>query len=252
MRIVIIGAGNVASVLGRLIKNAGHDILQVMSRNTEHAALLADEIGCAYTDKIKLLNQHADLYLVAVTDYALNEMQDTFNLKDKLVMHTAGSVTKDILAKVSANYGVLYPLQSLRKENRHLHQDIPILVDGNSEANIAVIEKLALTISSSVEKATDEQRMKLHVAAVFVSNFSNHMYMLAADYCFKSGLNFKMLQPLIEETALRLRDHSPAEMQTGPAIRKDITTLDKHLRELSAYPKMRNIYLKITDSIMND
>lgn len=252
MRIVIIGAGNVASVLGRLIKNAGHDILQVMSRKAERAAMLGDELGCAHTHNIKLISLQADLYLVAVSDYALNEIYESFNVGEKIIVHTAGSVSKDILAKVSLNYGVLYPLQSLRLENRHLHQDIPILVDGNSPANIDMIKKLALTISSSVENATDEQRMKLHVAAVFVSNFSNHMYALAAEYCFKSGLNFKMLQPLIEETALRLRDHSPAEMQTGPAIRKDIITLDKHLRELSAYPKMRNIYLKITDSIMND
>jgi hypothetical protein len=93
--------------------------------------------------------------------------------------------------------------------------------------------------------------LKLHVAAVFVSNFTNHLYMLAADYCNKEGLDFEMLHPLIVETASRLRNHPPAEMQTGPAIRKDITTLDKHLRELSAYPKLKNIYLKMSDSIMN-
>jgi predicted short-subunit dehydrogenase-like oxidoreductase (DUF2520 family) len=173
-------------------------------------------------------------------------------LGDKLVVHTAGSITKDVLEKTSTSYGVLYPLQSLRKENKNLLLDIPFLIDGNTEEVIAGLEQFGLTLSTSVERATDEQRLKLHVAAVIVSNFTNHMYALAADYCAHAGVNFKMLQPLIEETALRLREHAPADMQTGPAIRKDITTLDKHLRELSVYPKLRNVYLKLSDSIMNN
>lgn len=251
MKVVIIGAGNVASVLGRLIKNAGYDVIQVVSRQIGHAARLADELGAACTDQNGTLNMEGDIYLVAIADSAISEIPNCFNLEGKLVMHTAGSVSIEALSKASARHGVLYPLQSLRKENYHLYQDIPILVDGSNEETIAEIEQFALSISSSVERANDESRLRLHLAAVIVNNFTNHMYELAADFCEKSGVNFKMLQPLIEETALRLRDHSPANMQTGPAIRKDITTLDKHLRELSAYPKLRNVYLKITDSIMN-
>lgn len=252
MKVVIIGAGNVGSVLARLIKNAGHEIIQVVSRDIAHAALLADELGTQYTDLKGTISKDGGLYLVSIKDAALSEIHLCCNVGNNLIVHTAGSVSKDVLEKASANYGVLYPLQSLRKENRHLCQDIPILVDGNTEDNIKLIETFAHTISSSVNRATDEQRIKLHVAAVIVSNFTNHLYELAADYCGKVGVNFKLLQPLIEETALRLRDHAPTDMQTGPAVRKDITTLDKHLREITTYPKLRNIYLKITDSIMNN
>jgi hypothetical protein len=99
--------------------------------------------------------------------------------------------------------------------------------------------------------ASDELRAKLHVAAVLVSNFTNHLYALAYDYCSKEGAEFKLLLPLIEETALRLRNHVPNEMRTGPAIRKDIKTLEKHLRLLAAHPKAHHMYLKITDSIMD-
>ena len=100
-------------------------------------------------------------------------------------------------------------------------------------------------------KASDDQRLKLHLAAVIVNNFTNHLYALAADYCDNEQIDFKMLQPLIEETALRLREHLPRDVQTGPAIRKDMITIDKHLRILSEHPALKKIYLQMTDSIMN-
>jgi predicted short-subunit dehydrogenase-like oxidoreductase (DUF2520 family) len=251
MKIVIIGSGNVASVLGRLIKKAGHDIVQVVSRTAESAETLAAELGSIpCTDKSEVSGE-ADIYLVAVSDSALSDIDNNCNFGDKLVVHTAGSVSIDVLKNTSLNYGVLYPLQSLRKENPDLQLDIPLLIDGNTPEAIAGIEKFASTISATVVPTTDTERLKLHVAAVFVSNFTNHLYTLAADYCNKEGLNFQMLFPLIIETALRLRDHLPADMQTGPAARKDIITLDKHLRELAVHPKLKNIYLKMSDSIMN-
>ncbi|MBC7887513.1 MAG: DUF2520 domain-containing protein [Ferruginibacter sp.] len=251
MRVVIIGAGNVATVFGRLIAKANHEIIQVVSRKIASAQLLAKELGCAFSNDPKILDTTADVYIVAMADAALNEIHEDYFLGDKLIVHTAGSLSKDILKMVSINYGVIYPLQSLRKENLELHQDIPLLIDGNSADILAIIEKFAFTLSSTVAETNDEQRLKLHVAAVIVSNFTNHLYALAADYCSKESLDFKMLQPLIEETALRLRYHLPREMQTGPAIRKDIMTLDKHLRVLSHHPELKKVYLRITDSIMN-
>lgn len=251
MRVVIIGAGNVATVFGRLIIKANHEVIQVVSRSIGNARLLANELGCAFADNPKILDTTADVYVVAMADAALNDIKESYFLGDKLIVHTAGSVSKDILKLVSIRYGVMYPLQSLRKENRGGQQDIPLLIDGNTPEVTNLVEQFALTLSSTVAIVDDEQRMKLHVAAVIVSNFTNHLYSLAADYCNKESLDFKMLQPLIEETANRLRYHLPVEMQTGPAIRKDITTLDKHLRILMQHPELKKVYLRMTDSIMN-
>ncbi|MEP7107805.1 MAG: DUF2520 domain-containing protein [Ferruginibacter sp.] len=252
MRVVIIGAGNVASVFGRLIKKANHEIIQVVSRNITNARVLANELDAAFSNDPAILDTSADLYVVAMADAALNEIHESYFLGDKLIVHTAGSVSRDILKSVSVNYGVIYPLQSLRKESLELSRDIPLLIDGISEEVISMIEKFALTLSSKVTRVNDEQRLKLHVAAVIVSNFTNHMYTLAAGYCYEEGLDFKMLQPLIEETALRLRYHDPGEMQTGPAARKDRMTLDKHLQVLSRHPLLKNLYQRITESIMNN
>ena len=139
MKVVIIGAGNVASVFGRLILKANHEIIQVVSRSIANAKILASELGCAYSDDPKILDNAADIYLVAMADAALNEIHESYLLGDHLIVHTAGSISKEILSKVSSRYGVMYPLQSLRKENLELHQDIPLLIDGNSDEAIALI-----------------------------------------------------------------------------------------------------------------
>ncbi len=249
MKIVIIGSGNVATVLGRLFVKNNHEIIQVISRNATHAKNLANEFNCAFTDDNGIIDASAEIYLIAVSDNALFELNSSLQLQKKLVLHTAGSVSKNVLKDISVNYGVLYPLQSLRREMNYT-ADIPFLVDGSTAETLTMIEDFTKTLSGNVTKASDDERLKLHVAAVVVSNFTNHLYALAEDFCAKENIDFKLLAPLISETAARTAMHSPTLMQTGPAIRNDVFTLDKHLQLLAGYPKLKNIYLKLTDSIM--
>ena len=249
MKVVIIGSGNVATVLGRLIKRSGHTIIQVYSREIIHANLLAAELQCSATDSYSFIDKNADLYLFALSDVALFELDKTFHFGNKIVVHTAGSVSKDALKNVSLNYGVLYPLQSLRKEIE-IAPEIPFLVDGNTEEALLAIENFAKTLSPNVQETTDEQRCRLHVAAVVVSNFTNHLFALASDYCQEESVDFKLLFPLIEETVRRIHKYSPDAMQTGPAIRNDTVTLDKHFKLLAKYPRLKYIYIKMTESII--
>ena len=250
MRVVIIGAGNVATVLGCMIKNNGHQILQIVGKHAETAKALADELHCDFVINTDAIDPTADIYLIAVTDSSIKEISERYRLNNKLVLHTAGSVSKEILKDISDNYGVLYPLQSLRKERGELQENIPLLVDASTTESLNMLQSFAKSISTNVGFANDEQRLKLHVAAVLVSNFSNHLYTLASEYCTGESINFTLLLPLIEETALRLRRHQPAEMMTGPAVRGDIKTIESHLGMLASYPHIQNIYLKITESIM--
>jgi predicted short-subunit dehydrogenase-like oxidoreductase (DUF2520 family) len=250
MDIVIIGSGNVAAVLGRKFKAAGHQILQVVSRNASAASKLAYEWNTESTNYLSLINKKADVYLIAVPDDAIDDIAAELKVPaKKVVAHTAASVSKDLLKKVSDHYGVFYPLQSLRKEMIQL-PEIPIFFDGNDETSKNILEQLAQSISAdNVVQAGDDSRLKLHVAAVIVSNFTNHLYLLAEEYCKKESLDFKQLLPLIEETALRIKDISPKQAQTGPAIRHDKETLEKHLELLKNHPQLRNIYLLLTGSI---
>jgi len=250
MKIVLIGSGNVATVLGRLFQKNNHQVIQVMSRHTENARRLAEELGCAWTNYDGITDTSADIYIVSITDGVLFDLNKSFSLGNKLIVHTAGSVSKDVLAAISSSYGVLYPFQSLRKEITAI-PEIPFLIEGNTPEATTLIEDFAKTISSTVKRSTDEERLKMHVAGVVVNNFSNHLYSLTEEYCTKEHLDFKLLYPLIQNTAERIFRYAPKDVQTGPALRNDVFTLDKHLRILAAHPKLKYLYLKFTDSIMN-
>ncbi|HYC27848.1 MAG TPA: DUF2520 domain-containing protein, partial [Chitinophagaceae bacterium] len=196
MKVVIIGSGNTATVLGRKIKAAGHAILQVAGRNESAVKLLAAELGCSGNVDTTGIDHSADIYIVAIADKALPQVHEWLQLDKKLVVHTAAAVPANVLEKVSKNYGVLYPLQTLRKEQTEV-PSIPFLVDGNSPDDLALVQDFAASLSDKVIVAEDELRLRMHVAAVFVSNFTNHLYVLAQEFCRKEELDFSLLLPLI-------------------------------------------------------
>jgi predicted short-subunit dehydrogenase-like oxidoreductase (DUF2520 family) len=251
MDIVIIGTGNTATVLGRKLKAAGHNILQVFGRDSMAASDLAYELGTESTNYWNIVNRDADIYILAVSDIAIEEVIKELNLPGKTIVHTAASVSKNILRNASGHFGVFYPLQSLKKEINHL-PETPIIIDASDEATLDELSNLAHSISHHVIEANDEQRLKLHLAAVFCNNFVNHIYVLTEDYCKKETIDFKLLLPLIKETAERLEDISPSQSQTGPAIRNDRPTIEKHLALLQNHPQLQKIYSIFTESIYNN
>lgn len=249
MKVVIIGSGNVATVLGKIIHKAGHDIVQVLSRNEYNAKMLAGFFGCEYGNYISGPYREADIYLFAIADNALHHLDQQLQLENRLVVHTGGSVSRDVLNSVSEKYGVIYPLQSLHKASDDI-PEMPLLIDGNSADVLAYLETFARTLSSQVFIANDEDRLRFHIAAVFVNNFTNHLYAMAYDFCSQANIDFSKLLPLIEETTKKIKKYPPKEVQTGPAIRQDLYTLGKHLKTLSGDPDLKYIYLKLSESIL--
>ncbi len=249
MQVVIIGTGNAATVFGRLFQSRGHNVVQVYGRNILKAEALAEELKAKPVADLSSLTKNADLYLIAVSDKAVAEIVAQLDINDHLVVHTTASLSKHVLKEVSRSYGVLYPLQSLRKE-MNIHTPIPLLIDGNKEETTVEIENIASGLSSTVVRADDQTRMKMHVAAVFSCNFTNYMYLQSAAFCEKEGINFSLLQPLIEETATRLQEFHPSEVFTGPAVRGDRETINKHLGLLEAYPELHEMYRSLTEKII--
>ena len=250
MKIVIIGSGNAATVLGRLMFRNEVEVIQIMSRNIEHAATLANELNCKFSDYNGLPDVNADIYIIAVADTALTPPVEFIKNLNKPVAHTAGSVPKEVLKTISNQYGVFYPVQSLKKEMKII-PPVPILIDASDAFTLDLLKQLALKISDQVQVANDEQRQKLHVAAVFVNNFTNHLYAIAENFCQKEGVDFNILKPLIVETAVRMTELSPAKLQTGPAARNDLFTIEKHLNLLQNYPEWKELYVHLTNSIMD-
>lgn len=241
MKVVIVGSGNVAAALGRRIVAAGHVVVQVAGRNPGTVNRLASEWGAAAALDWASVDKTADIYLVAITDSSIPSLGESLVLPAKLVVHTAGALPASALREVTGRAGVLYPLQSF-KIGTTAPEEFPLLIDAVLPEDLPLIRTFAETLTRQVLAADDAVRLKLHVAAVLVNNFTNHLYTLAADFCRQENVDFGLLLPLIRETAVRIGSSDPREVQTGPALRGDTTTLEKHKEILSNYQSINQLY----------
>ena len=248
MQVVLIGTGNVATVLSKLIVTRGHTIVEVVGRELQKALLIALPIGANATTHLNLISLNADIYIIAVNDDAIADIAKQLILHNKLVVHTAGSINKHVLSQISNNYGVLWPLQTLRKQTIEV-PDIPFVIDASNNESFNILELFAKTLSKKCFRANDEDRIKLHLSAVVVSNFTNHLFALVENYCEKESLDFNLLLPLIHQTIKRLDNHSPKKLQTGPAIRGDFKTINTHIEILEKYPSLKELYQVFSNSI---
>jgi predicted short-subunit dehydrogenase-like oxidoreductase (DUF2520 family) len=248
MKIVLIGSGNVATLLAEKFAQKGCSILQVVSQHEGHAQRLADQYHAPFSDFNGILNTDADIYIIALTDKGLNEYASRVKIPGKLVIHTAGSVSINVLKDVSDTHGVMYPLQTIRK-GIDPPEAIPFLIDGSDFSVIQNIKSFAQLISKNIQEVKDEERFKLHLGAVMANNFSNFLFSIVENYCVAEKLDFDLLKPLIMETATRINDISPRLVQTGPAVRKDYDTIQKHLDLLKSHTALRQLYKLLSDQI---
>lgn len=249
-RVTIVGTGNIAWHMARALRQAGIVIPHIISRSQERAAVLAADVSAIPLDDPAKVQEQPDCYLLCVSDDVLPVVQATYAGKGPLVAHTSGSTGLDVLTAIGNEAGVFYPLQTFTKWVDMEYGRIPFLVEGSDEKAAARIKALAGKISEEVQMATSPQRMKIHVAAVFACNFSNHLSAIADRLMQESGLDFDLLRPLVEETTRKLQHMSPVEAQTGPAIRNDLVTIGKHLESLGHKPEEQELYRLLSDNIL--
>lgn len=242
--IVLLGIGNVATHLFHAFQNTEEvEIGQVFGRDV--AAL--DQFK-PYT---KVLNDtsditDADIYVLAVSDSSIPQVSQALRKKEGLVVHTSGSVP---MTAIQANRkGVFYPLQTFTKGKRIDFSEIPICIEASDKNDLELLKSLGKSISKQVHYITSEQREKLHLSAVLVNNFPNHLYKMAHDICTENNIPFHLLWPLISETGDKIRHLSPEEAQTGPARRNDVETMQRHLEQLKN-PVQKKIYQLVSESI---
>lgn len=250
---VILGAGNVAWHLGHLLYATGTRILQVYNRSAVSGEALATGIKATFTQSLAGINRKADIYIIAVTDDAIEGVVQSgcFNDTTGMVVHTAGSVGIDVLKAGTERCGVLYPLQTLTRGRIVKGSDIPFLIEANTAEDINLLRALAEKLSDKVREADSSQRLFAHLAGVLASNFSNHMYALSHKILGDNNLAFDCLTPLIRETVEKAISLSPAIAQTGPAVRGSNAVIQKHLALLEKYPEIREIYRIISGSIQS-
>lgn len=240
--IVLIGAGNVAANLGIALSKSGIKFFQVYSRTVESAVRLAEKLRCDPVTQLSKISKNADLYIIALADDIVAEAAGKLNLENKMVVHTSGTVSMDVLMKTSSNFGVLYPLQTFSKHREIDFSDVPLCIEASSADNLQKLKNFAKSISNNVKEMGSEQRKVLHLAAVFACNFPNFMYAVADEILKDNKLGFELLRPLILETAMKVQQMKPTEAQTGPAFRRDSKTIGKHIEMLKKYPEWQRIY----------
>lgn len=247
--VVIIGSGNVAEALAQAIAASGLHLVQVFARNAARVQAVAEKAGCGWATRPEELAA-ADLYLLAVSDRAVAEVAASLPIPpDAAVAHTAGSVPLEALPAKFARRAVVYPLQTFTSGRRIDFGEVPLFVEASTPELQSELECFARRIARHVHRADSARRAQLHLAAVFVSNFVNHMYAVGAELLGDAGLDFDLLKPLIAETTAKaLAAASPAAVQTGPAVRGDLPTQQRHEAMLDD-ELLRTIYRTISRHI---
>ena len=251
MRIALIGAGRVASCMGPRLKQAGHTVTGVYSRTLGHAEELATMLDAPAFDRLEQVPA-SDVYLTMLTDDALKELAPAIvkGRENTLFVHTAGSVSIDVWKNAGAKrYGVMYAMQTFSKGAQIDWPQVPVLVEGGSEADLKTVTALARSLSANITPLSSDGRRKLHVAAVFACNFANHMYAVSEQLLRDEGVPFSVMLPLVRETARKVETMSPVDAQTGPAVRGDRKVINEHLELLKDYPEYAEIYKLVSIDI---
>jgi predicted short-subunit dehydrogenase-like oxidoreductase (DUF2520 family) len=254
MKISLIGSGNVAWHLAQALDRAGQNVMEVYSKHLSNAEKLCEKLYNATPKKdVDFSYSKSEIFIIAVPDDALESIisQARFPI-NSFVVHTSGTQSLEILSKINhSNVGVFYPLQTFSKSKAVDFKKIPLCIEASNEKTEQTLEKLAFSICENVCFYNSDDRKVLHLAAVFACNFTNHLLTLSKEIVEQEGLSFDVLKPLINETFEKALQLNPESVQTGPAARKDIKTITKHLEMLQSNSISKQIYSSITESILD-
>lgn len=250
MKIVLIGAGNLATHLGKALHAAGHDMVQVFSRTMQSAETLASLLDAEPLTDMAQVRDDADVYIFSVKDSALEQLiSQLCGGEKKVFLHTAGSMPMSVFRGKALHYGVLYPMQTFSKQREVDFSIIPCFIEANDEFALKQIEGLAGQISHRVYQLSSEDRKYLHLSAVFACNFANHCYAASQELLQQHGIPFDVMLPLIDETAAKVHGMNPKDAQTGPAVRYDENVIGKQIQLLENQPYFQKIYDCMSKSI---
>ncbi len=250
----LIGAGNVGAHLANRLKASGFQIAQIFSRDLAKAQVLADKTGAVAVNQLSEVRSNAGVYLLAVRDDVISDTARQLSeagVSEGLFAHTSGATPAAVLQPFFKRFGIFYPLQTFSPQRTPDFSEIPICIQASNPEDEALLNSIAKGIGKQAVQMGERQRIALHVAAVFVNNFSNYLYQTGQHILEKERLDFELLLPLIRETAEKVRHLSPKAAQTGPAVRGDTQTIARHLEYLETMPKQAELYEIMTRLIMH-
>ncbi|MTI33631.1 Rossmann-like and DUF2520 domain-containing protein [Xanthovirga aplysinae] len=251
--ISIIGSGNVAWHMAQALEKAGHSVLEVYSRQIEHAYMLQSKLYCAEAqDHLDFSKSKSSIFLLAITDDAIPSVVEELVLpRGAILAHTSGAQPLKVLERANLMaHGVFYPLYSFSKSGRVNFSEIPFFIEADHIKTEEILVRLAQSLSKQVMTINSEQRKLFHLAGVFACNFTNHMLSIAEKILKENHLDFELMKPLILGTLHKSLEIGPFNAQTGPAVRGDLKTLDSHVDKLKEEEELLRIYKIISDHII--
>jgi predicted short-subunit dehydrogenase-like oxidoreductase (DUF2520 family) len=251
--IAFIGAGNLAWHLAPELENFGHKVSLVYSRSKKNAITLIDRLyRASYKKNLDFSRSDIDIIIIAVSDNFIEEIASEIIIPENCcIIHTSGTQSIDILERSAADhYGVLYPLQTFTKGVKTSFKDTPVFVEGNGDYAYKVLRELSRKLSKHIYKLDSEQRSNLHLSAVLASNFSNHMLTIAKSLMDKHDMSFELLQNVVYSMVQKAFETGPENGQTGPAVREDQATLEKHRKMLRDDRDLLKLYTLISNHII--
>ncbi len=249
-----IGSGNLAWHLAPALDNTGYAVREVYSQNPNHAEALTERL---YQAEVKATldfsTSDSKIFIIAVSDDVISDIAREIILpEDAILVHTSGSQPiTELQYAATQNLGVFYPLQTFSKSTQVDFNDIPIFIESYTNEAENELILMAKSICKEVRKIGSEERKALHVAAVFASNFSNHMLTIAKNIMQQNSLDYEWLKPLITETINKSMHIGPDNAQTGPAKRGDLNILDSHLEFLQGDDSVAEIYKVVSQHIID-
>lgn len=253
-KIAILGSGNVAWHLAPALEDAGHQVTEIYSRDLFSAQKITERVYSAEPkDDLDFSESEAEIFILAVSDQAIPELADEIILPEgSILVHTSGAMSLDVLGYSSATYtGIFYPLQSFTKTRKIDFEDVVFLLESDDEETLQKLRKLAKSLKSSQYQVRSKDRLAIHIAAVFSSNFTNHMIRISEEIMRRQGLDFDMLKPLIIEQISKTLQIGAKNAQTGPAKREDYETLETHHQFLNYNESIAEIYRQISQDIID-
>ena len=245
------GAGKVAAALCGKISETGIKIDLIVSLSEERGRNLAESCKASWSS-VPEFPSSTEIIIVAVPDHLLKSVLENLRCSaDTLVVHTAGSFGLEVFPEHLTKKGVFYPLQTFSPGRKIDFTALPLLLESSDNQSAAIMEELAASIGGKTYFVSTEQRIKIHLAAVFICNFTNHMLTRGKEIAEKAGVPFEIFFPLLRETMAKAMDIGPERSQTGPAVRNDQNTIERHMDLLSFSPELKKIYSEITMSIIN-
>lgn len=250
-RIIILGAGNVAFHFCKAATIAGFEIIQIYSRNLQTASQLAQMAGCTSINKIDEINPDADAYIFAMNDDADIKIAKKIKINsDKIMIHTAGSLSMDIFKEKTSNHGVFYPFQTFSRNAKLDFSEVPFCLEASNKETLEQLIKMSSRLKCKHYIIDEEQRKVLHLSGVFACNFMNHCITIGEKILEKSNIDKDILNPLIKQSFEKIVEYGAFDSQTGPARRKDKETIQKHIDFLKIDEILSDIYSLMSKNIL--